>query len=568
MKLRLYRFILILLMASSGRGLLFGAESGRQPDWQFPTGGELIGSAASSDRGTVYAVSEDRNLYALTPEGQFLWKCYLRNLPLGELTVGPDGTILAGLSSGELAAVNPSGREIWRAGLGAPLAAGVSVSAEGFIYAASTDGTLTCLDNRGRRRWRRTLPAPVSGRITAVPGWGLLCPLSNQRILALDGNGLQRWIVLLAGVPGQPLALDGGIYAGTRSGTASRMDWDGRLLWSRNLEFPVIGGLFARDGRLFCFTGNPAGRGRLLVLDPETGEPEGAEILLEPGYPALGLYSLFSFSGRGALSVLDRQPALIRNELLDSASTGCLVHSGGLVVLTSRDWKIKGYRFDFVPLPGWNQAGGGDSRRGLSAPPPPSVLPPPGADELILREQMAGPEERGKQIVLNEIRRGLDAGQYTGCEPWIQDLLSRLAGTGILDPVYDGKKVLNDHPRIRSGAAEILGKTGSLASQRILAEVFRHEWDSAARISQAEALGALGCDYDGSVTRTLTTTFLRLQTPQDRQRLAGPYLSCLEQLSVYYGGIPDPAGMDLVRELFRGDYGRDIRRRSMKVLGF
>ena len=64
--------------------------------WRYVTGGRVVAKPAVDHRGTIYILSDDRTLYALSALGRERWR-----YPVGrKLSAGPvvtyDGTILLG----------------------------------------------------------------------------------------------------------------------------------------------------------------------------------------------------------------------------------------------------------------------------------------------------------------------------------------------------------------------------------------------------------------------------------------------------------------------------------------
>ena len=75
--------------------------------WRYVTGGRVVNKAAVDHHGTIYIISDDRTLYALSVQGRERWR-----YPVGrKLSAGPvvtyDGTVLLGTRSGILMATGP-----------------------------------------------------------------------------------------------------------------------------------------------------------------------------------------------------------------------------------------------------------------------------------------------------------------------------------------------------------------------------------------------------------------------------------------------------------------------------
>lgn len=143
--------------------------------WEFPTGGDVNGSAVIGADGTIYINSTDDFLYALNPaDGSMKWNYEYGSWSGTALAMGSDGTIyIAGESSAEtgvVAAVNPNGSEKWSittsAVTGSPTntgkidQGGPAIGPDGTVYVGTKGPELLALDpNTGAVKWSYTNPA-------------------------------------------------------------------------------------------------------------------------------------------------------------------------------------------------------------------------------------------------------------------------------------------------------------------------------------------------------------------------------------------------------------------------
>jgi hypothetical protein len=134
------------------------------------------------------------------------------------------------------------------------------------------------------------------------------------------------------------------------------------------------------------------------------------------------------------------------------------------------------------------------------------------------------------------------------------------------NPQYQGKRVVNDFPRVRSEAAAILGEWGDLASREVLLRAFTYEWSSQAALIQAQSLGLLGSDPFGDFTRQLASRVESLRSEVDRYLWGSFALRVLENLMAYNGGYPDPAGARMVYSLYQGGYGGEAKKKALELL--
>ena len=82
--------------------------------WSYTPGSSPLSGIALASNGTVHFAAAD-GIYALSPEGQLLWKA---PLPFGTVvaapTLAPSGTLYAASQSGKLFALDTSGNLIWQ----------------------------------------------------------------------------------------------------------------------------------------------------------------------------------------------------------------------------------------------------------------------------------------------------------------------------------------------------------------------------------------------------------------------------------------------------------------------
>lgn len=539
------------------------------PLWEYPVGGRVLGDPVVSTPGgavRVYAVAEDRQLHALSSGGKPIWKTYLTNLPGGLLSVGRDETVYLSLSPGLVGAVSLRGGVIWKTDLGGGPVEGLALSERGLVFAVTREGLLACLDHRGRVRWSRRLGAGPSAPPVYVPGMGIVTVTKDQRITAYSPGGARLWQSLPAAPVDSLVPFPAGVAAST-GGTLGFFDYQGRLLWSRSFSSSgtsrLLGnrrGYLQRGNSVLKFVPGPGGGDTGGRGADEDQKFEGHTLLaLGEGEKYLGTdhsRRLLFFSG----------PFEEEQYRLEVPFTGAVLAPGGLFFTGAADWKVRAFSLPLEPGQGWSQGGGGFRRSGRGGFPPLEGDDITLMDRVYLEEMAASPAEADKLRVLSEIRRGLEEKKYSGTEPSLLKLLERLAGEGMENPRYEGKRVVNDFPRVRGEAADILGEWGDLASREVLLRTFTYEWSSQAALIQAQALGRLGSDPFGDFTRQLAHRVESLRSEVDRYLWGNFALRILESLMAYNGGYPDPAGARMVYSIYQGGYGGEAKKKALELL--
>jgi len=103
-------------------------------------------------------------------------------------------------------------------------------------------------------------------------------------------------------------------------------------------------------------------------------------------------------------------------------------------------------------------------------------------------------------------------------------------------------------PRVRSRAALLLGRIGTLPARRVLIEAARLERDPGVLNAIITGLGEVGVDPDGRSVRTITDTFQRAQREGGAIGVDSWEASVEALASIYSltGLITDDAGIDLL----------------------
>lgn len=528
--------------------------------WSYHMGGKLIGMPAWSPQegGTLYFLSGDRHLYAVSGEGELLWRRYLPRAPVGPIGVGQDGTIYLALDSGVVFAVNSRGRLIWRVTIPTGEIVGIAISTTGSVYPVTDSGTLLCIDHLGRTRWKVELDSPPSGHPIYVEGWGLLVPRKDSGLSALSLGGQSVWASLLASPCHTLLPLEEGIITGSSVGTVALLDYTGEVVWNHGRTSPGEAPLLY-DG-ITILHGAPQGGGVGYSMEGETisefpGEVGRGIALIEGGSLVGGHPS------RGTITIASVEGSVFYQ--LDAPFTEAVVTDQGLLFAGGEDWIIRAYPLPVTPGGAWSQEGGGTRRtyygRGAKVRP---VLPE--IERNYLLELASSQEEYLKLMVLTQIQEGLEDGSYTGVEPAILSILHMLAGEGVANPIRMDGRLINDFPEVRRRAAALLGRWGDLRSSATLIRLLSSESSIQVALTQAEAIGRLGSDPSGRGTVAIATR-AEVALRSGYGAVWGVVLpGILENILQYNGGYPDSAGFRLHTRLLGGDFGATARRRVLE----
>ncbi len=537
--------------------------------WRASTGGKIRGRPVATRDGTVYVLSEDRHLYALEESsGRVVWRTFLGGRVWDSLCIGADGTIYTALKDGDLIAVARGGGVAWKfKAAGLPVGNPAAVD-DGTIYFALDNGYLYAVSHTGRERWRVRLRAPpVTGPAVGTTG-DIYIASADNRVLAYHPRGEAYWNAILAGAPTEPaIAGDGTVYYGTDYGSVVALDQTGDILWDYVSDAGFLSPVLA-EGRVLAATIN----GEIIALD-------SAGQVLWQSQAAEGLTGYLTATAGKDLIALSKNGYLVRFrddghpvDKLDVRGSGSLfgVSPTGKYIFGGDDWLVYAYQWSLPGGDTWSQPGANPQHTS-------SALTRSGSDSwletyrdnadfLILDQMVHNKDPEMKEMALYEITRGLSTTAVV--PPYYEYFLSDLASEGTLRAEIEYGRVINDFPEIRSSAVELLGEIGTLRSSNLLVQLLRYEYDSAVQKKMIAALGALMTDKNGDATAAISQVVLKdlhgKESPNPR--LAETALLALEAIRRYNGLMPNRSGSDLLFEIYRGAYPREIRELALKLM--
>jgi outer membrane protein assembly factor BamB len=180
-------------------GVLHAVSRGGVEKWSFdpgapawdPNGIFVLSSPAVGSDGTVYVGSLDHNLYAIRPDGTVLWQFYIGDPVVSSPAIGSDGTVYL-LSGGTLFAVNHDGTESWRRYVGYSNISSPGLGSDGTVYVAS-GADLCALDKTGAEQWRFTTGHDVQSS-PVIDADGTIYIMSRDEFLyAVHPDGTEKW---------------------------------------------------------------------------------------------------------------------------------------------------------------------------------------------------------------------------------------------------------------------------------------------------------------------------------------------------------------------------------------
>lgn len=371
---------------------LFGrsyAEVGDEK-WSFQTLGEIFGSPAVAQDGSIFLGSRDGSVYALDPEGQLIWETSIGDWVDSSPTLNADESrIYMGAWNNFMYALSTAdGSVVWSFETGSLIASSPALDRDGNLYFGSSDGFFYSLSSAGVERWSYFVGAELDCSAAVgedgsvyVGGYdGVLYSFSSEGELiwefaareSLESDGSR-----IAG----PLAIgEGGIvYFGSADGYCYAINSDGQLVWEFNtLEKVDSGVVVGNEGELIFASRNgyvyAVDRFGVLLWESFVGDV----FFSTPMVDADGSIYLGSYTGNGisSLNALDSSGELLwEYSVFDYIDSPPVLSSRGDLLFGCYDGALYAIEAQAEPsLSNWGRFGGGEANRSLRLPYEPLVL--------------------------------------------------------------------------------------------------------------------------------------------------------------------------------------------------
>ncbi len=533
---------------------------------QYPTGGRIIATAYDSALHVLYAVSEDRFLYALSDSGNKIWRYAIGNSGTATLTVGQDHTIYTGTKAHHLVAINPYGKKIWSIQLDGSIRGNVVSAEDGTVYAVTVSGSLYGISHRGMIRYRISLPSPPA-LAPLLNNSFLFVPGSDNRLYAFDVWGKLKWIFLFSGRILSAVCTDKVLYGGTSSGTVAAVSMGGKKFWSSVLHAPVTAIILSDSGMLYCTAGKNLAA--LNTAGVRLWEFSGRRTLDSLGVlgewivtdDSGGNLSFHSFSGKQIGSVKAGKP-----------SVPFLYTSKGDIVVGSKDWNIfyAGYPDTVIAQfentwPLVNGRSEGNRRiQDLSIRPSFENLHNFSNDFIYLKVLSDSYNSVSLSHVLDTIQARIENEHYDSGKMFFLQMLEYLASDCITRPYRRNTILVNNFAVIRSRADALLGVAGDFKTQEILINLLNYEWDPHAIREIIKSIGILGYNQENKTIKALFDYYKATRSVYgDGYRMV--ILEAVKNI-YHYTGILKNEGVQLVLQVFRDSSSKQVREDALTLL--
>jgi hypothetical protein len=473
--------------------------------------------------------------------------------------IGADYTVYLYSKKNSLIAITPGGTVRWIRRFSSSLSHSPAASPEGSIILPLEDGRLVKLNGRGQVQWEKN--ASYSYTAPVIDQDGSIYISGDQSVLySYTPTGNQSWFYDMENQAVQTAIWDDDLIAAAK-GSLLSIGIDGVLNWliddmpfsepvsivASNNSMEVV----YTDGTIVSLTSDGK------VLQTIAGPPTNGYISKDEN-DALYLYGINKKLYR-----------YFNNEIIEieteTSMTPPLVGAAGNLFSGGANWIVYCFNTPASAL-GWAGYRGGPLRNGAVD---------SGASlrrmenfyknykgYLFLQMMSESTELEQRLDVLSDFQNLFRQNLLIEKYPFAPLLLISMAQEGIYQASYDGSSVSSNSSLIRIKAINLLGKIGDIRTRRFLINHLNQEKDASAAISAMWALGRIGFDYDGEVTRSIARVKERFYN-DDGVLLT--ICDTLEEIIYYNGIIPDQSGLHVLSSIYGSDAPPGIRRRSEEI---
>ncbi|MTK64806.1 MAG: PQQ-binding-like beta-propeller repeat protein [Methanobacterium sp.] len=237
--------------------------------WIFTTGKGIASSPTIGTDGTIYVGSEDKNLYALYPNGTVKWSFNSGSPIVVSPTIDDNGIIYFGTTTNNMFyAIYPNGTQKWNytSSNGSMITTSPTIANDGTIYFGTANkqyynkSTFTALNPDGSLKWNFL---NIIGIFLSSPAIGsdgtIYFGSEDSNLYAVNPNGTLKWNFTTNGMITSSPAIgsDGTIYFGSEDNNTYALNPNGTLKWTYKTGGYVDSSpSIAKDGTIYIASGN------------------------------------------------------------------------------------------------------------------------------------------------------------------------------------------------------------------------------------------------------------------------------------------------------------------------
>jgi outer membrane protein assembly factor BamB len=222
--------------------------------WAFKTPLEIESSPAIADDGTIYFGSRDRIFYAVSPDGNLKWTFATGAWIDSSPAIAADGTVYFGSWDGNFYALNPGGSLKWKFPAGGIVDSSPAIGADGTIYFGSHDGNFYALTADGKLRWKFLTQGQIISSPAIAADGTVYFTSTDGNLYALKPDGTKLWRLHTGGCTKSSPVLDahGEIYLAVNAAKIG-VGTDGKQIWQAGSPMPIDASAAAAANGLVYF---------------------------------------------------------------------------------------------------------------------------------------------------------------------------------------------------------------------------------------------------------------------------------------------------------------------------
>jgi outer membrane protein assembly factor BamB len=288
-----------LYAASLGGDLVALSRKDGKIEFRVPLGGRSYATPCVDAKGTIYAASDAKKVFAIDPKGQVTWTLEVDDEADTACALADDGTIV--LAAGRtLYGITPRGDVAWRFAAHGKIFTAPAIDDEGRVFVGSQDDHVYAVAH-GREAFAVGLGADVDGSPAIDDDGSVVVGTDGGEVVKLDRSGGVVWSAHVGGYVRGPLSIarGGDVLAGVYGPHSRVVRLDGKtgkekasfdVPGTGALDFGVHGGpiedavgqLFfgAQDDRLYALQTAP---GKTIFTMKTGGDVDAPPTLLSDG---------------------------------------------------------------------------------------------------------------------------------------------------------------------------------------------------------------------------------------------------------------------------------------------
>lgn len=184
----------------------------------------------------------------------------------------------------------------------------------------------------------------------------------------------------------------------------------------------------------------------------------------------------------------------------------------------------------------------------------------------IIREQAVTTSRESKLLALDNLQELVDEGRVDENSAEALYLLDYLAMEGVDRVIRMNGRVINYFPMVRKQACNILGQVGGATARDILLDSLSGEVEPMVMAEAAYALGEVGLDEGGSVSRALAYELINQNVVAPDNNFAFAVMLAYEKLAAANNGIREPSVYLSLIQVAEGNYIKMVRDKAFQVM--